>query len=371
TLRQWSEKSQGGVYVARTLFAALPTVLILFAVGIPMYRRGSIDLPTLVVFLALGPTVTESILPIVWLQTFIVKASAAAKRISRLRSVEAQELPETGTPPQDASVEFRDVSFRYDGRIDEALRRVSLSVAPGTVTALVGRSGAGKSTVAQLIPRFWDVDEGTVLVGGVDVRQMTPAQLMSTVSFVFQSPFLLHDTVAANIRLGRPGASDEEVEAAARAAQAHDFIVDELPHGYETVVGERGSTLSGGQRQRVTIARAILQDNPVIVLDEATAFADPDNELLIHQALAALARGKTLIVVAHRLSTIADARQIVVLERGEVAERGRHDELLAAGGAYAQLWQHFDDAQGWRLRARTDSDSFGAQTPATSTGSTP
>ncbi|MEM8746684.1 MAG: ABC transporter ATP-binding protein [Actinomycetota bacterium] len=363
TLKEWNEKSQGGVYVARTLFAALPTVLILLAVGIPMYRSGRVDFPMLATFLALGPTVIESVLPLVWLQQPIVRASASVKRIERLRAVDRQPRPESGRAPVDGSVEFRDVSFRYDGRADDALSGVSITMEEGTVTALVGRSGAGKSTVAQLIPRFWDADAGAVLVGGVDVREMTPEQLMGSVSFVFQSPFLLDDTIAGNIRLGDPDATDAEVEAAARAAQAHEFIVTDLPDGYDSIVGERGSSLSGGQRQRITIARAILQDNPIIVLDEATAFADPDNEFKIHEALAELARGKTLVVVAHRLSTITDAHQIVVLDEGRVVECGRHTDLVAQEGRYARMWSQFHDAQEWRLRsARGDVlDEVGAE----------
>ncbi|MEL6981386.1 MAG: ABC transporter ATP-binding protein [Actinomycetota bacterium] len=350
TLREWTQKSQVGAFIARTLFAALPTVLVLLAVGIPMYRNGSIELPILMMFLLLAPTVTESIVPIVWLQQLIMIASAAVKRIGQLRAVEL--LPEVaeGRSPQDASVELKGVSFRYEGRSDNALTNVDIAMPAGTVTALVGPSGAGKSTVAQLIPRFWDVDAGQILVGGVDVREMTADELMASVAFVFQSPFLLSDTIANNIRLGKPDATDAEIVAAARAAQAHEFITEELPDGYDTVVSERGSSLSGGQRQRITIARAILQDSPIIVLDEATAFADPDNEAKIHRALAELARGKTLIVVAHRLSTISDAHQIVVLDQGRVTESGTHEQLVASGGRYASLWSHFNQAQDWGLR---------------------
>ncbi|MEM7799527.1 MAG: ATP-binding cassette domain-containing protein, partial [Chloroflexota bacterium] len=235
-------------------------------------------------------------------------------------------------------------------RKDAALDQISLRMEPGTVTALVGPSGAGKSTVAQLIPRFWDVNAGAVLVGDVDVREMSSDDLMKQVSFVFQNPYLLHDTIRENIRLGKPDATDAEVEAAAKAAQAHRFILNELPQGYETLAGDRGTQLSGGQRQRITIARAILQNNPIVILDEATAFADPETEAQIHAALANLTAGKTLIVIAHRLSTIQDAHQIVVLDRGRVAEIGDHNSLVAAGGVYARLWNKFTEAQGWGLR---------------------
>ncbi|MEM9743893.1 MAG: ABC transporter ATP-binding protein [Pseudomonadota bacterium] len=363
TMKAWTEHSQRAAYVARTLFAALPTVLVLLAAGVPMVRAGTLDLSVLMMFLLLAPTVTESIVPIVWLQQLLVNASAAVKRIGRLRAVELLPEATVGKAPADASVQFKNVSFRYSGRTDYALNDVSLTMAAGTVTALVGASGAGKSTIAQLIPRFWDVERGQVLVGGVDVRELSTDALMQSVAFVFQAPFLLHDSIRNNIRLGKPDASDAEVVAAAKAAQAHEFIVNELPNGYDSRVGERGSTLSGGQRQRVTIARAILQDAPIVVLDEATAFADPDNEAKIHQALAELARGKTLIVVAHRLSTIRDAHNIAVLDQGQLVECGTHDELVAREGRYARLWSHFNQAQGWGLRTATPaSDSA----PATS-----
>ncbi|MEM9621849.1 MAG: ABC transporter ATP-binding protein [Pseudomonadota bacterium] len=357
TMREWTSQSQTGAYIARTLFAALPTVLVLLAVGVPMYRADMIELPILMMFLLLAPTVTESIVPIVWLQQLLINAAAAVKRIGQLRRVELIPEVSVGQPPRDASVELQNVTFRYEGREDDALSGVSIKMPAGTVTALVGPSGAGKSTIAQLIPRFWDVADGAVLVGGVDVREMTADQLLSSVAFVFQSPFLLGDSINNNIRLGKPDATDAEIVAAAKAAQAHDFIVGELPNGYDTVVGERGSSLSGGQRQRITIARAILQDAPIIVLDEATAFADPDNEAKIHQALAELARGKTLIVVAHRLSTVTDAHQIVVLDEGRVAEAGTHEQLVANHGRYAKLWSHFQQAQDWGLRTTTDDEA--------------
>lgn len=350
SLRIWTNKTQTGAYIARTLFAALPTMLIVLGVGVWLYQAGSIGLPEIVLALAIAPTITESIIPIVWLQQFINNASAAVKRINALRRV--QPLPEATSPqePQDASLELSNVHFQYNGREDYALSGVSFTAPAGSVTALVGPSGSGKSTIAQLVLRFWDTAKGSVKVGGVDVKNMTADALMKQVAFVFQSPFLLHDTVFENIRLGKPEATKEEVYDAAKAASAHEFINSELPEGYDTVVGERGATLSGGQRQRITIARAILQDSPIIVLDEATAFADPDNEAKIHAALGRLAQGKTLLVVAHRLSTIKEADQIVVLNHGQVSEIGIHNELVDTGGIYARLWQNFQRAQGWGVR---------------------
>ncbi|MEM9775579.1 MAG: ABC transporter ATP-binding protein [Chloroflexota bacterium] len=350
TMRDWANKSRYGAFIARTLFGALPTMAILIPVGIWMYNTGRIDLPILLVFLLLAPTVAESIVPTIWLSQLIMMASAGANRIGKLLAVPALEEPTHPQIPADGSVEFKDVTFTYATRKEPALKDVSIKIAQGSVTALVGPSGAGKSTIARLIPRFWDIDSGEILVGGVNVRDVDPDELMKHVSFVFQNPFLLHDTIFENIRLGRPEATKEEVYAAAKAAQAHEFIIDELPNGYQTKAGERGTRLSGGQRQRITIARAILQNNPIVVLDEATAFADPENEAKIHAAIAHLTAGKTLIVVAHRLSTIKDAHQIVVIDKGAVAEIGKHDDLVAAGGIYAGLWSKFEEAQGWGIR---------------------
>lgn len=351
-LREWTGKSQVSAYICRVLFTSAPTLSIVLIVSVVLYNRGSLGLPELMMGLALAPTLTESILPIIWLQQFIENSSAAVKRIHALRQV--QPLPEAENPkePADATLKFQDVYFRYAGRDDYALTGVSFTAAPGKVTALVGPSGSGKSTAAQLVLRFWDPESGRISIGGVDLKDMTADILMQYVSFVFQSPFLLHDTISANIALSKPDATKDEIEAAAKAAQAHDFITSELPRGYDTIVGDRGSSLSGGQRQRLTIARAILQNAPIIVLDEATAFSDPDNEAKIHDALAALAHGKTLLVVAHRLSTIQEADQIVVLDDGKVAEIGRHDQLRTIShGIYANLWHNFERAQEWGLPA--------------------
>ncbi|ADU61585.1 MAG: ABC transporter ATP-binding protein/permease [Pseudodesulfovibrio sp.] len=356
TMSEWLRVSGTSGKLAITVLAPMPTLLALTLGGLMLYHGGDLDFASWAAVLLLGTGMAESLAPLMWLNFFIRKANASARRIHELMAV--PELPASvrETLPQDASVTFENVSFAYEGRDDDALIDIGFTVPTGTVTALVGPSGAGKSTVARLIPRFWDVRRGAVRIGGADVRDMTPQTLMGNVSFVFQDAFLFHDTIAANIRMGRPDASMEEVEQAARAAQAHDFI-SELPNGYEAMAGERGTRLSGGQRQRITIARAILQGCPVVVLDEATAFADPENEAALIAALANLMKGRTVIIIAHRLSTIRDADQIVVLDYGRVAESGRHDGLVAAGGVYARLWDSYERARGWTLGRGVDAEA--------------
>ncbi len=352
-MAQWLKVSGTSAKISIVVLSPLPTLLMLTLAGLLLFTGGSLDFPSWCAILLLGTGMAESLMPLMWLNFFIRKANSSAERIHDMLAVPA--LPVTVRPetPEDGSVCFDGVSFAYAGRDADALCDISFQVPAGTITALVGPSGAGKSTVARMIPRFWDVRSGAVRVGGQDVRDILPDVLMRHVAFVFQDTFLFQDTIAANIRMGNPDASMAEVEAAARAAQAHDFI-QALPKGYLTMAGERGTQLSGGQRQRITIARAILQDCPIVVLDEATAFADPENEAALIEALANLMRGRTVIIIAHRLSTIRDADQIVVLDQGRVAEKGRHDALVSVGGVYARLWNSHRQAQDWTLGKRIE-----------------
>ena len=246
----------------------------------------------------------------------------------------------------DASVEFQDVSFAYGDRT--ILDHVSLTVPSGSTTAVVGPSGGGKTTLCNLIARFWDVQGGKITVGGHDVREYKLDSLMKNISMVFQSVYLFNDTVENNIKFGRPDATHEQVVAAARAACCHDFIMA-LPDGYDTVLGEGGGSLSGGEKQRISIARAMLKDAPIVILDEATASVDPENEAELQAAISALTRGKTLIMIAHRLNTVRNADQILVLSGGHIVQRGTHQELMAQGGLYADFVGVRQEALRWKL----------------------
>jgi ATP-binding cassette subfamily B protein len=348
----WQRRSRTPGVLARIAMTPLPTLLVVLAVGIWLVAGGVVEPAWLLVALLIGTLPVESILPLMYLSNHVNDSKAGAARIASVLALPEMPEPAHPRPPRDGSVRLRGVTFGYGAdRERPALDGVDLHVPAGTVCALVGPSGSGKSTLARLVARFHDVGSGSVEVGGVDVREIGTPALLRHVALVFQDPFLVDDTVAENIRLGRPEATEAEVEAAARAAGAHDFIVSELSDGYATHVGERGGLLSGGQRQRVTIARAMLVDAPIVVLDEATAFADPETEAQIQESIAALTRGRTVIVIAHRLATVAGADQIAVLADGRLAERGTHTELLAAGGRYARMWEHHERARAWGVRA--------------------
>ena len=275
-------------------------------------------------------------------------AQTALGRINQVMS--APVLPVTDHPkkPMDNRVEFENVSFTYEGAEVPALDQVSFRVEPGQTIALVGPSGGGKTTAASLIPRFWDVTSGRVKVGGVDVRETDPHVLMDQVAFIFQNNRLFKASILENVRISRPDATRQEVEEALMAAQCGD-ILEKLPNGMDTVIGTEGTYLSGGEQQRVALARAILKNAPIVVLDEATAFADPKNEALIQKAFARLTQGRTVIMIAHRLSTIVSADQIIVLAEGRVAEQGTHEELVSRNGLYAKMWKDYNQAVQWKI----------------------
>ena len=289
--------------------------------------------------------ISTALARIMFASSGMMLAHTALGRIAQV--MDAPTLPGPAKPkaPEGSRVEFRDVSFTYDGAQTPALNHVSFTVEPGQTVAFVGPSGGGKTTAASLIPRFWDVSSGAVLVGGVDVRDIDPHVLMDQIAFVFQNSRLFKASILENVRAAKPNASREEVLAALTAAQCGD-ILEKLPQGMDTMIG---TYLSGGEQQRIALARAILKDAPIVVLDEATAFADPENEALIQKAFAKLTKDRTVIMIAHRLSTVVGADQILVLDKGEVLERGTHEELTAAGGLYARMWADYTQAVKWKI----------------------
>ena len=303
-------------------------------------------------YLLFVPAIAGILNKIMYISESFMQINGNVARMDEILNI--PEMPETDHPkkPVNDDIAFENVSFSYTGNADEkALEDVSFTAKQGQITAIVGPSGGGKSTIANLISRFWDVSSGSIMIGGIDIRDMAEEALMRHVSFVFQDIFLFKQSILDNIRMGNPQASEEEVIAAAKAAQCHEFI-SKLPNGYHTVVGTKGIHLSGGERQRIAIARAIIKNSPIIVLDEATAFSDPENEYLIQKAFEKLMQGKTVIIIAHRLSTIRNADHIIVMEKGHLTEEGKHDDLVAVGGRYAKMWNHYTEAIDWKISGK-------------------
>ena len=330
--------------------AILPTTLLgTLPMGIYLYQTGVLDPAqvTLCLMMALG-----IVAPLMSATAFINSMKSmqfAVKDTRELLNLPQLSQVKQNAPLDDCNIQLKDVSFSYGGSDGkEVLRHLNLTIPQGKFTALVGPSGGGKSTIARLAARFWDVTGGSITLGGRDIRELPLKQLSREISFVTQDNFLFDCSLKENIRLGRPGASDEEVFAAARAAQCEEFI-GRLEHGWDTTAGDAGKQLSGGERQRIAIARAILKDAPIVILDEATAFTDPENENKIQRSIMALSKGKTLLVIAHRLSTIQNADQIVVLEKGQIVDRGTQGELLSRCPLYQALWVAHIGAQTWAV----------------------
>lgn len=345
----WLAASKQASRANSIVIGPLPTLLLILLAAPWMLDSGWISLRDLLLALMIGTLPVQAVMPLMFLSQLLNDARAAARRICDILEMTPLSEPTIPQYPQGADIVLENVTFSYrPDDLTPALQGVNLTVPANTVCALVGASGSGKSTLARLVPRFWDVSAGAIRLGGVDVRDIPSRTLLQQVAFVFQDPFLVMGSVADNIRLMRPEATDAEVELAARSACAHEFIIS-LDEGYATPVGERGTRLSGGQRQRITLARALISDAPIVILDEPTAWVDAESEAAIQQAIDVLSRERTVIIVAHRLSTITHADQIVVLERGSVAEYGRHDTLIAAGGRYAALWQRYKDSNDWWL----------------------
>lgn len=330
------------VLLSITLVRAGLTLMVLC--GVYLLLGGELSLLIFVLFLVVGSRVFDPLTSALTNFTEFRHFSIAGGRILSL--MKEPEMTGTLEAPESGDIEFCNVSFSYQDK--EVLKDISITLPAGSLTAIVGPSGSGKSTLMKLCARFYDPQRGKVLMGGVPMEDMNPESLMSRVSMVFQDVYLFQDTIRNNIRFGRADASDEEIEEAARKACCHEFIM-RLPKGYDTMVGEGGCTLSGGEKQRLSIARAILKDAPVILLDEATASLDPENEVEVQKAIDTLISGRTVIVIAHRLKTIMNADNIVVLDEGRIVETGRHGELIAAGGLYARLWDIQEKTLGWKI----------------------
>lgn len=325
-------------------FLLVPTGIILIGHG----GETAIIVSDMVLYVLIAPIIAANVMKAMHLSQNLFLANEAVDRLEKLTAT--PPLPESSKPEKAAAfdVSLRNVSFRYEAAERDAVSHIDLDIPQGKTVALVGASGSGKTTIARLIPRFWDVREGSLKIGGVDVRHMDKAMLMRNVSFVFQNTRLFKTSILENIRYGNPDATIEQVNRAVDLSQSRE-IIERLPQGLDTVIGAEGTYLSGGEQQRIVLARAILKDAPIVVLDEATAFADPENEHLIRQAFAHLTCGKTVLMIAHRLTTVQDADNIVVVDNGRIAEQGTHQQLMEQATLYYKMWNEYQKSVAWKL----------------------
>ena len=341
----WMKSTQGYSALMMTIW---PAVLIgVLPIGCVFYRSGSLTAPDFIMIAILSLGIVGPLVAAIFLTDDLSKIATITGEIGAVLSEPDLERPVQRKELHGLDIGLRDVTFAYKDK--QVLNGVTLNIRQGTTTALVGPSGSGKSTIAKLIASYWDAGGGSITIGGVDVKNLPPEQVMDLIGYVSQDNFLFNVSVRENIRMGRPEATDDEVEAVAKASGCHEFIMG-LDHGYDTVVGGAGGHLSGGERQRVAIARAMMKNAPIVILDEATSYTDPENEAVLQDAIGRLTRGKTLIVIAHRLSTITDADQIAVVEQGKILDAGTHDELLKRCSLYAQMWAAHTQAKDADMR---------------------
>lgn len=330
--------------------AAINSVFVFLIAAALIFTKNGVTnefLLNLIFYIIITPVISLTLTKMMYQSENAMIVADALQRVDTI--LDAEQLPEAvnGKKPADSSIEFRNVSYSYDG-VKNAVENVSLNIHSGSTVAFVGPSGSGKSTMANLISRFFDVSEGQVLVGGVDVRNIKKDILMDNVSFVFQNSHLIKGTILDNVRMARPQASKEEVMNALEKSQCMD-IVKKLPNGVDTVVGTNGVYLSGGEQQRIAIARVMLKNAPIVILDEATAFADPDNEVMVQKAFSELAKDRTVIMIAHRLSTVAGADRIYVLKDGKIEEYGKYNELINNGGMFSKMWNDYRHSVDWKV----------------------
>ena len=347
------------------IYTTLVNGFVLFLVPVAILIIGNGDdvkftIVNMMIYVLVTPLFSQCVMRSMYLSNATNQAGIAIDRINDIARTKDLEVCENPVPMKEFNVEFKNVSFTYPDTEKQVLHNISLSVPTGRTVALVGASGGGKSTVAKLLPRFFDVDEGEITIGGISVKQIDPKELMKNVSFVFQNTRLFKMSILDNVRYGTPDATLEQVNEALDLAQCRE-IIDKLPNGIHTVIGSKGTYLSGGEQQRVVLARAILKNAPIVVLDEATAFADPENERLIQEALRKLAKGKTVLMIAHRLTSIVNADEIFVVENGEIVERGTHNELIEKSGVYAKMWTEYQQSTTWTLDNAKNGENVGGE----------
>ena len=325
-------------------FVLVPTAIILIGHG----GDTTTIVANVILYVVIAPLIASNVMKAMYLSQDLFMANEAVERLEQLTHIAPLSQHDDPKRAEAYDIRFNNVSFRYEGAEKDAVSHINLTIPEGKTVALVGVSGSGKTTIARLIPRFWDIRYGSVTIGGVDVRDMRKDELMRNVSFVFQNTRLFKTSLIENLRYGNPDATTEQINRAIDLSQSRE-IIDRLPQGLDTVIGAEGTYLSGGEQQRIVLARAILKDAPIVVLDEATAFADPENEQLIRKALAHLTQGKTVLMIAHRLTTVQDADSIVVVNDGEIVEQGTHEELLSEEKYYYRMWNEYQQSVSWKL----------------------
>lgn len=353
---KWTTDYTLNMRIPMTLYTlAINSIFAFLIIGAFWFSHGNITgdfLLDMLFYIIITPVITVVLAKIMYMNENEMMVKDAIDRIDSVLNMEPLTDPAKPSHPADNSVELRGVTFSYDGT-KNALSDISLKISTGQTAAFVGPSGGGKSTLASIVARFFDPQQGKVLVGGVDVKDIGKEELMNTVSFVFQNSKLIKASILDNVRLGKPNATEAEVMLALKAAQCMD-IIEKFPNGVNTMIGSEGVYLSGGEVQRIAIARAVLKNSPIIILDEATAFADPDNEAKVQAAFNELARGKTVIMIAHRLSTVVNADRIFVLREGKLAENGTFDELLKNGGIFANMWHEYQRSIEWKVEKEAE-----------------
>jgi ATP-binding cassette subfamily B protein len=330
------------------------TVFFLIPIAIFLIGRGEnipLVITDFVFYILVSPIFSVLLMKSMHFQQNILIAEQAIDRLDNLLDYKKMNYSEKTKDIKKYDLEFKNVVFSYEGSKKPALNKISFKLNEGETIALVGASGGGKTTIARLAARFWDVDEGEVLVGGVNVKEIPKKQLMNSIALVFQNTRLFKGSLRENIVFGKENVSDKEIEKAINFSKSSD-IIENLPKGIDTIIGSDGTYLSGGEQQRIAIARAILKDSPIVLLDEATAFADPENEHLIQKSLRELSRGKTTLMIAHRLTTVQNVDRIIVIDNGQIAEEGNHESLIKANGIYKKMWEEYQSSVSWKINSK-------------------